>query len=105
MTQYKKKQVIVEANIWGRFFSREIAMFAEASPKGLNCDQCHVDITLHGVMNSQFIVCPGDWIITDEEGERYPCKPDVFEKTYEAVPSSPRKESTSGNQTEPDQDL
>jgi hypothetical protein len=25
----------------------------------------------------------GDWIITGVHGERYPCKPDIFEKTYE----------------------
>ena len=24
----------------------------------------------------------GDWIITDVKGEQYPCKPDIFEKTY-----------------------
>ena len=27
----------------------------------------------------------GDWIITGIRGEQYPCKPDVFEKTYEPV--------------------
>lgn len=31
-------------------------------------------------------VCPGDWIITGVKGERYPCKPDIFEATYEVVP-------------------
>lgn len=31
------------------------------------------------------IVCPGDWIITGVKGERYPCKPDIFDATYEAV--------------------
>lgn len=30
-------------------------------------------------------VCPGDWIITGVVGERYPCKPDIFEATYEEV--------------------
>lgn len=28
---------------------------------------------------------PGDWIIKGIRGELYPCKPDVFEKTYEIV--------------------
>lgn len=28
----------------------------------------------------------GDWIITGIKGERYPCKPDIFEATYDAVP-------------------
>jgi len=27
----------------------------------------------------------GDWIITGLRGEQYPCKPDIFEKTYELV--------------------
>lgn len=30
-------------------------------------------------------VTPGDWIITGVHGEQYPCKPDIFEKTYERV--------------------
>ena len=29
---------------------------------------------------------PGDWIIKGVQGEFYPCKPDIFEATYEAVP-------------------
>ena len=28
---------------------------------------------------------PGDWIIMGIKGEIYPCKPDIFEQTYEAV--------------------
>ncbi len=31
------------------------------------------------------IVCPGDWIITGVKGEKYPCKPDIFEATYGPV--------------------
>ena len=30
-------------------------------------------------------LAPGDWIITGIRGEQYPCKPDVFEKTYQLV--------------------
>ena len=35
--------------------------------------------TLEGTMHASI----GDWIITGVKGEPYPCKPDVFEKTYE----------------------
>jgi len=35
--------------------------------------------TLEGSMNVEV----GDWIITGIKGERYSCKPDIFEKTYE----------------------
>jgi hypothetical protein len=30
-------------------------------------------------------VTPGDFIITGIKGEHYPCKPDIFEATYEKV--------------------
>lgn len=40
----------------------------------------HLDIhTLEGVMTAD----PGDWIIKGVKGEFYPCKPDIFEATYE----------------------
>ena len=35
--------------------------------------------TLEGPMKA----APGDWIITGIRGEKYPCKPDVFDRTYE----------------------
>lgn len=38
-------------------------------------------ITLEGAMTAQ----PGDWIIKGVQGEFYPCKPDIFEATYEPV--------------------
>lgn len=37
--------------------------------------------TLEGPLH----VSRGDWIITGVKGERYPCKPDIFEATYERV--------------------
>lgn len=35
--------------------------------------------TLEGNM----VVSPGDYVITGVKGEKYPCKPDIFESTYE----------------------
>ena len=37
--------------------------------------------TLEGTMTA----VPGDWIIRGVQGELYPCKPDIFAETYEAV--------------------
>jgi hypothetical protein len=37
--------------------------------------------TLEGTM----VASPGDWIIKGVTGEYYPCKPEVFRKTYEQV--------------------
>ena len=37
--------------------------------------------TLEGIMYGSV----GDWIIRGVQGEIYPCKPDIFDQTYEAV--------------------
>jgi hypothetical protein len=37
--------------------------------------------TLEGTMEAR----PGDWIIKGVQGEFHPCKPDIFEATYEAM--------------------
>lgn len=37
--------------------------------------------TLEGIHKAD----AGDWIITGVNGEKYPCKPDIFQKTYELV--------------------
>lgn len=36
------------------------------------------------------LASPGDYIITGVCGEQYPCKPDIFEETYELVESGDR---------------
>jgi hypothetical protein len=41
--------------------------------------------TLEGTMRAD----PGDWIITGVQGEQYPCKPDIFEQTYEPADAEP----------------
>jgi hypothetical protein len=52
--------------------------------------------TLEGVMTAS----PGDWIITGVKGEQYPCKPDIFEATYEPVEEQGHEEC--GGATIPD---
>ena len=37
--------------------------------------------TLEGTMTGN----PGDWLITGVNGEQYPCKDDIFQRTYESV--------------------
>lgn len=38
-----------------------------------------------GTLEGRMCVSPGDWIIRGVKGELYPCKPDIFEATYERV--------------------
>lgn len=50
------------------------------------CQHCGRAMRAHGwidTLEGGHIVCPGDWIITGVQGEHYPCKPDIFEATYE----------------------
>ena len=52
------------------------------------CKHCGRIMHDHGwidTLEGGHIVCPGDWIITGVSDEKYPCKPDIFAKTYEAV--------------------
>jgi hypothetical protein len=55
---------------------------------GKVCEQCGKTMHEHGwidTLEGGHIVCPGDYVITGVKGERYPCKPDIFEQTYEKV--------------------
>ena len=48
---------------------------------GRHHPDCIEVVTLEGVMRAD----PGDYIIRGVKGELYPCKPDIFEATYEAI--------------------
>lgn len=52
------------------------------------CKHCSNIMHFHGwidTLEGGHIVCPGDWIITGIRGEKYPCKPDIFKRTYDLV--------------------
>ena len=58
--KFRKKPIVIEA------YQTEVEMIIQ---------------TLEGPLRAS----PGDWIITGVRGEQYPCKPDIFEQTYERV--------------------
>jgi len=45
----------------------------------------HLDHILIPTLEGDMKASPKDWIIKGVNGEFYPCKPDIFEKTYELV--------------------
>lgn len=78
--KYRKKPIIVEAE---QFFPG-----VNPLPKGVHVARGIPGSPAHGFLKTlegDFIVTPGDWIITGIKGEKYPCKPDVFAATYEPV--------------------
>lgn len=86
MPKFRKKPVVIEAVQFdgnGVEAINELAVFCPVAEfGGYNDGSCYMAIqTLGGEMRA----CTGDWIIKGVNGEFYPCKPDIFEKTYEAV--------------------
>lgn len=59
-SRFRKKPIIVDA------YQTQVEMIIQ---------------TLEGPLKAS----PGDWIITGINGEHYPCKPEIFERTYEPV--------------------
>jgi hypothetical protein len=85
MSTFRKKPVEVQAmQLLGSedgSAGRAVAEWCGGSLVG-TFDEPHLDIrTLEGIMCAN----PGDWIIRGVRGEFYPCKPDIFAETYEAV--------------------
>jgi hypothetical protein len=87
MARYRKKPVVVDA--WQ--FDGSLASAEELSSldynvtflRGNSDDDLRVLVfTPEGLMT----VSQGDWVIKGVKGEFYPCKPDIFEATYERVP-------------------
>lgn len=102
--QYRKKPIVIEATQWFKNGDHPLDhphTFRKNDSEGLivryyrkpgtgmqRCAHCHAIMHDHGwidTLEGGHTVCPGDWIITGVNGERYPCKPDIFEKTYEKV--------------------
>lgn len=85
--QYKKKPVVIEAIQFLDNPERlcELSEFITTQDLRVNYEDPENPVlkieTLEGVMNASV----GDYIIKGVNGEYYPCKPDIFEKTYEEV--------------------
>lgn len=82
--KYRKKPIIVEAVQWLGHNADEIFDFIGKDNMAWDNAQLCV-FTLEGVYRSEV----GEYIIKGIKGEFYPCKPDIFEMTYEAVDYDP----------------
>lgn len=90
MARYRKKPVIIEAELFDGSAASAQAIIAWAGGYGVHLvERVHASDplaelamkTLEGVMTAS----PGDYVIRGVRGEFYPCKPDIFVQTYEAV--------------------
>jgi hypothetical protein len=83
MAKYRKKPVVIEAEQYTEYGKLVKGM--------CNSQACYVDGNnrphVHTIHNDQKIDLElGDFVIPEPDGEHfYPCKPDIFEATYEKV--------------------
>ena len=109
MAKYRKKPVVVEAIQWNvpdENGKVKLAKDCKDHPKvrptsylevsemlgtaGCSQEEPYWDWSVMGVIDTlegKHIVRPGDYIIKGVKGEFYPCKPDIFEQTYEKADS------------------
>ena len=80
--KFRKRPVEVEAMQFTGENGAEIAAFVGDEPREIEyLPGAYAIVTLEGTM----VADPGDWIIKGIAGEFYPCKPDIFDATYEPV--------------------
>ena len=84
MSKFRKKPVVIEAIqfIGGWNSVKEIEDWSRGSGREIvgNMENDSLSVpTLEGIMTANV----GDWIIKGVKGEFYPCKPDIFHKTYD----------------------
>lgn len=79
MPKFRKKPVVIEAE---QFFEGSVI-------DGVDCLRIDDPKASHAyyidTLEGRMYLTDGDWIITGVKGEKYPCKPDIFEATYEPV--------------------
>ena len=84
MPHYRKKPITIEARQLTENNGREIAAWCGGTyykdePLGRRGRPVIEINTLEGLHQAAV----GDWIIKGVKGEFYPCKPDIFDATYE----------------------
>lgn len=84
--KYRKKPVVIEAvQFTGRNDAEVAAFVGDNGYDPVDVRPTWMIQTLEGLMQASV----GDFIIKGVKGEFYPCKPDIFEATYEEVGVKP----------------
>jgi len=85
--KFRKKPVVIEATQWFKMGDHPMVYEVMGKPKEINGWIRIVPTGKYAIktLEGHHIVSSGDWIITGVKGEHYPCKPDIFEMTYEVA--------------------
>jgi len=95
---WRKKPVVIEAVQWlgpvpDTNYLTAFDEWMAANQGKRRCRFVGANIIIP-TLEGDHIASPGDWIIRGVNGELYPCKPDIFAKTYEPVSSGERLPSS-----------
>lgn len=90
--RFVKKPVVIQAIRWDGNNVRELSEFmGEKLSNGtlkrkfeIYGDTSNPDLVIF-TLERDYHAAVGDWIIRGVQGEFYPCKPDIFEQTYEEI--------------------
>ncbi len=88
LMKFRKKPVVIEAIQFTGDNVTEAEKFMESSDVPSFYNDEHGVITIK-TLEGEMIVGKGDWIIKGIKGEFYPCKPDIFEQTYDKAEETP----------------
>jgi hypothetical protein len=80
--KYRKKPVEIEAVQWTGKNKEEIEAFCDIAEFYEFCDGATLQLIIPTLEGDHY-ASPDDFIIRGISGEYYPCKPDIFEMTYE----------------------
>jgi hypothetical protein len=85
MPRFRKKPVVIEAvQFTGQNFF-EVSRFINGEKYQNNLELHDTDAPIIHTLEGDLTASPGDWIIKGVKGEFYPCKPDIFAATYDAL--------------------
>lgn len=84
MAKFRKKPVVIEAEPFTMENKDRVFNFITCN-KYADFDENKNPILVIQTLEGEMTAVLGDWIIKGVAGEFYPCKPNIFEKTYEPV--------------------
>jgi hypothetical protein len=89
MPKFRKKPVIIDAVLFDGENWQEILKFVGSSAWSTSSPDYHgafdPGIVYIDTLEGRMEISKGDWVIKGVQGEFYPCKPDIFEATYDLV--------------------
>lgn len=84
VAQYRKKPVVIEALAYdGHNYDEVVGWIDSVQARHTLASSPGDGVLMISTLEGEMTASSGDWIIKGVQGEFYPCKPDIFDATYE----------------------